>query len=214
MTKSTDLTTLIPVLTPCGKGEKADGIANFNTFEQKDEHGRSWRTDNTPIRVVTEEDIKKASQLLGNKDARLLSGVLELRRGMQAGDGFLRERAFQKILPSLPAELARDSRVAEAHFPSLVTDQLKDVQVVMAKIVTKGVICPALYCRTLRAAVFLKALIYLRSCPYCGELFVPKKNNVLYCSFAHREAYRQGRARWKQKQAAKRPKSIRRKATR
>jgi hypothetical protein len=213
------------VLIPAAKGEAYDGIANFFRIETDD---GCYRSDTRPIRVLTDADVtnENVRRILGAADYRVLTGALDLRQGLSTDDAKLRQQGFQKIEPGpLPGPLAeffaQDPRWARLRFPEIVTDQLKGVQLVMWFAPKSQQFTPALFCRDLRTGVFLKSLMDVRSCPHCGDLFLPHKTNVLYHSLACREAYRTGRSRWRKKQqqltaASKRAEKTtsRRKATR
>jgi hypothetical protein len=213
------------VLIPAAKGEAYDGIANFFRIETGD---GCYQSDTRRIRVLTDADVtnENARRILGADDYRVLTGALDLRQGLSTNDAKLRQQGFQKIEPGpLPDPhtefLAQNPSWAGLRFPVIVTDQLKDVRLVMWFAPKSQQFTPALFCPDLRVGVFLKSLMDVRSCPHCGDLFLPHKTNVLYHSLACREAYRTGRTRWRKKQkqlnaAAKRAKKTtsRRKAPR
>jgi hypothetical protein len=201
----TSISNLIPVLTLCAKGETQDGIANFLTIDiEKDDKGHSWRSDDRPIRCLTAKDIEPPSRFLSPDDKRLLSGALALRKGFETGDELLQKKGFEKIEPRNPdvlnAAQAKDPRWARLTFPRVVTERLKDVRLVMWFSPRKNQFTPALWCPDRAAGVFLQSLMDMRFCPYCGDLFLPRKNNVIYCRISHREAHRMQRKRWREKQ--------------
>lgn len=193
------------MLTHAARGEVQDGIANFFRIDiEKDDKGHSWRSDDRPIRLVTDKDLEGANRILSPDDKRLLSGALDLRKGFETGDELLRKQGFEKVDPGMPdvlnAAMAKYPPYARATFPRVVTERLKGVRLVMWHSPRKNQFTPALWCPDLPTGVFLKSLMDMRSCPYCGDLFLPGKNNVIYCSILHREAYRTGRSRWRKKQ--------------
>jgi hypothetical protein len=214
------------VLIPAAKGEAYDGIANFFRIETGD---GCYQSDTRRIRVLTDADVtnENARRILGADDYRVLTGALDLKQGLSTEDAKLRQQGFQKIEPSpLPGSLAeffaQNPRWAQLRFPVIVTDQLEDVRLVMWFAPKRQQFTPALFCPNLRVGVFLKSLMDVRSCPHCGDLFLPRKTNVLYHSVTCREAYRTGRSRWRKKQkqlkatlkSRPKAKTSRRKATR
>jgi hypothetical protein len=198
VTISTTVPNLIPILVLAAKGEVPDGIANFYLIT--DDKGHSSRSDDRPIRCLTDKDLKEASRVLDANEKRLLSGALDLRQGFQTNDALLREQGFEKIGAGAPQIMAQNPLWASLRYPVVVTEQLKDVRLVMWFSSRNNQFTPALFCPNVHVGLFLKSLMEIRSCPYCGTLFLPGKNNIIYCSIPHREAYRTGRSRWRKKQ--------------
>jgi hypothetical protein len=194
---------IFPVLIPTRKGERADGKANFLFIKTADGVFQSGG----PVRLLTSQDISKEAirAALTPEDHTTLTGALDLKDAILKNDVLARTRAYGKLMPRLgwagvdPAAFATHPGWANLHLPRVASEPLDEARLVLWYAAKVGRFVPALYCPTLRSAIFARAFIDLRTCPHCGDIFFPGKENVVYCRPAHGHAHRIARMRAKQR---------------
>jgi hypothetical protein len=197
---------VLPIVVPAERGQSHDGIANF--FEvtiQSDAHGRTWQGDTRPIHLLTDEEVAQAETLLSSDELDLLKGTLQLKQGYETDDEVLKRRGLEKtwrfwterptatVFPDLIQAFAKMQSGTKLRFQVVVTKKLEKVRIVMWHRAELNVFSPAFFAPDLGTAIFLRSVIDIRSCPYCSKLFLPPKQNKLYCCDSHREAYRMSR---------------------
>lgn len=116
----------------------------------------------------------------------------------------LDQTEIKKTFSAIAKEASSDQRWHQHYLPPLVTKEMDNARFVLWWSHKHREFMPAVYCPTLKAAVFYLGFIgEIRSCARCRKLFVPKNSNVDYCSPAHGDAHRV--ARWRaQKKSTKR----------
>jgi hypothetical protein len=143
-------------------------------------------------------------KILSSEDYELLTATLELKMASERNDSLQRARAYQKLMPHL-GWVDLDPRVfthpmwANLHVPRLATKPMDAARLVLWCSGRSGQFIPAISCPDLRTAIFARAFLSLQTCPHCGIVFLPEKENVIYCRPAHGQAHRVARMRAKQR---------------
>lgn len=182
----------MPVLIPCGKGRKGDGVANFYPIKQSPApRVRLLRTQD-----ISDEAIKR---VLSVEDQELLHATLALKAARERNDSLFPTELCRKLMVRLG--WPKDTDVAFAwpnvHVPRLATELMQDASLVLWY--SSGRFIPAIYCKNMRAAIFIRAFLNLQRCPHCGTIFLPDKENRIYCRPSHGQAHRVARMRAKQR---------------
>jgi hypothetical protein len=193
---------VFPILVPCEKGRAADGIANFYPITQAP--GPKVRLlRNTDI--ISEEAIKRS---LSVKDQELLKATLALKGARERNDPLMPADVYRKLMVHLGWPKGTDPKVfsypgwANVHVPRLATKAMEGARLVLWYLRAKsgsGKFIPAIYCADLKSAIFARAFLLFRTCPHCGVMFLPEKDNVIYCCFKHGHAHRVARMRAKRR---------------
>jgi uncharacterized C2H2 Zn-finger protein len=185
---------VLPVLIPCEKGRPCDGVANFYRISQ---------APAPKVRLLRNADIERDAidQVLSRRDRELLEVTMALKQARERNESLFPEALCKKLMVQLGWPKGTDARIAwpNVHVPRLASDAMKDARLVLWQ--KSGKFLPAIYCPSLRAAVFVRAFMSLQRCPHCGLIFVPHKNNVVYCCAKHGHSHRVARMR------AKKPRS-------
>jgi len=190
---------ILPILIPAEKAEAHDGVANFYLIKEGSVSRSGPRVRLLRNRDLSERAIRK---VLGPEEYDLLTATLDLKRSRETGDSLLQGRAYGKLMPHLGFS-GMDPKVfsypgwANVHVPRLATAPMEEARVVLWFC---GRFIPAIYCPNLRTAIFVRAFLSFQTCPYCGIIFVPEKNNVIYCRPAHSHAHRMARLRARRRQ--------------
>jgi hypothetical protein len=185
---------IVPVLVPASQGEPHDGVANFHVIRE------GPRTRSGPkVRVVRNRDLTESAirKALG-QDYDLLTATLDLKKARETGDALLQRRAYSKLMPHLgladwDPEAFSYPGWANVFVPRLATAPLEGARLVLW--FCSGRFIPAIYCPDLKTAIFVRAFLSFQTCPYCGKIFAPDKNNVVYCRPSHSNAHRMARMR-------------------
>jgi hypothetical protein len=164
---------------------------------------------------ISEQAIRK---VLSPTDYDLLLATLDLKKSRETNDPMQEKRsesAYKKLLPRLGLagfddlpKILSTGGWANVHVPRLATPAMEEARLVLWG--CSGRFIPAIYCPNLRTAIFVRAFLALQTCPHCGTVFIPEKENVIYCRPAHGQAHRMARSRYlkalrdgKRKQARK-----------
>ena len=186
----------LPVLIPCKKGERHDGVANFYRITQAPAQKVRLLRDGD----ISDEAIKRA---LSVEDQELLYATLALKGARERNDSLISADVYRKLMPHLGWPADTDPKVfsypgwANVHVPRLATETLKDAGLVLWFASGKFVL--AIYCQDVRTAIFIRAFLSLQRCPHCGIIFLPDKENRIYCRPSHGQEHRVARMRAKKK---------------
>jgi hypothetical protein len=192
---------MLPIIVPATKGDAYDGHANFYRVENVT--GSGFRSGGR-VRRLRGQDILEQSirAVLSAEEYTLLTGTLDLKRARETHDRLLNRRAQEKLRPFLddfPQGSFKYLGWANVDVPRLVTDAMQQARLVLwyeQKPAMSGKFVPAIYCPNLRTAIFVRAFMNLRTCPYCGAVFAPRGLRDVYCKPAHGNAYRMARSRY------------------
>jgi hypothetical protein len=191
---------ILPILIPCKEGEPADGSGNFQLIQVGKYESRSGPN----VRLLKRQDISDLPNALSVEDYELLTATLELKQAHEINDSLQQARAYRKLMPHL-GRRGLDPRVfthpmwATVHVPRLATKPMEGARMVLWFSGRSRQYIPAIYCPDLRTAIFARAFLSLQTCPHCGIVFLPEKENVIYCRPAHGQAHRVARMRAKQR---------------
>jgi uncharacterized C2H2 Zn-finger protein len=196
---------VLPILVPSVKGESHDGVANFYFLKE----GPVSRTGSN-VRLLRNPDISEQAmrKVLGPEDYELLRATLDLKKARETNDSLLQERAYQKLMPhlgwaSVNPKVFSYPGWANVHVPRLATLPMEEARLVLwfsgKTDGSPSPFIPAIYCPNLKTAIFCRAFLSLQTCPHCGIIFLPEKENVVYCRPAHGHAHRVARMRAKQR---------------
>jgi hypothetical protein len=192
---------ILPILVPCEKGEPADGIANFQLIQV----GKYVSRSGPKVRLLKRQDISDLRNALSVEDYELLTATLDLKKARETNNSLLQARAYPKLMVHLGWSEDLDPRVfthpawASVHVPRLATKPMDAARLVLWCSGRSGQFIPAISCPDLRTAIFVRAFLSLQTCPHCGIVFLPEKENVIYCRPAHGQAHRVARMRAKQR---------------
>jgi hypothetical protein len=202
-------TVTLPVLIDAKRLEDADGWATC--FPPTRSY--SYRA----VRVAEKWEVKKRLPDIFPSKARsqlneklLYVGAGLLKRAHDAKDELGLQPAVENVLPWVP--------VLEGHPPkfrapgeakwagvrviysSLMSNVLQDARLVMWCSDKEGRFLPGVYCPDWKTAAFVTMVMeHIRVCPKCHQPFIPKADNVDYCTPAHGVAYRTARSRTKRR---------------
>lgn len=189
--------------------EKADGFCTLFPTPN--------RTSFANVRVVTEREIKtRLPKIFASKDVSrtnekiLYVGAGQLRRAYEAKDERALEDALRKVSPWVPRILgpgvvrsvADKWEGARLDYSNLMSNTIQYAQLVVwfpgrkARLGSLGIYCP----NWKTAAHVMLLMGSIRVCPKCGAPFIPKSENVDYCTPAHGVAHRTALSRWRAKQ--------------
>src|SRR6516165_7306041 len=182
----------LPVLVPAGESDSAIGYANF--LRQPD-GVQVWKTPK--VRLIAKKDLREHISKLQKSDRQLLTAILELKKGYEVRDRLAMQHGYEALswpwFPFYKSDSVAEQAAffSETHWPKfhvvqIVTETLRDARLVLWFFDQKQQFLPAVYCPTVRTAVFLNALLgNAHACPYCKEVFVSTHGNVAYCSEKH-----------------------------
>jgi len=180
----------LPVLIPCEKGKKHDGVANFY---------RITRAPAPKVRLLRDEDISEEAirRALSVEDQELLQAVLALKGARERKDSLIPADLIRKVMVRLGWPKGMDVMFAwpNVHVPRLATELLQEARLVLWY--WSGKFIPVISCPDLRTAIFVRAFLTLQRCPHCGNIFLPDKENRVYCKPSHGQAHRVRRMRAK-----------------
>jgi hypothetical protein len=200
----------LPILVPAQKGERPDGLATFFIRSEDERRLLSFgiaKQDRQHIRVLRDDEVgpKAAEKLLDAEEYERLKAALNLRDGVDTDDTNLMRRGIEqarRLLRQPPSDdselftsrMARAPEFACTQFENLVTEKLQDIKLVMWFSPQKKIFTPALFAPDRTAAIFMGAVLDLRTCPYCLAMFVPTRDASIYCNPVHRDRYRARKA--------------------
>lgn len=186
----------LPVLVPCEKGEAHDGVANFYRITQ---------APGPKVRLLGNRDISDEAikRTLSVEDQDLLYATLALKGARERNDSLFPRELCRKLMVHLGWPKDTDVTFAwpNVHVPRLATKPMEDARLVLW--FASGQFVPAIYCPEVRTAIFVRAFLSLQRCPHCGNIFLPDKQNRIYCRPSHGQAHRVARMRAKQKRGRK-----------
>jgi hypothetical protein len=186
----------LPILVPVEAHQANDGTANFQQIKEGDGLVSGPKVRLLRNRDITEQALRKTVSL---PEYRLLTGVLDLKKARETGDSLLNDVANKKLEPFLDFPNAVQSFSylgwANVHVPRLATQAMQGARLVLWYSRNSGRFIPAIYCTDLKTAIFVRAFLTAQTCPHCGVVFLPPKNNVIYCRPAHSHAHRMARLR-------------------
>jgi hypothetical protein len=202
----------LPILIPAQKGERPDGLATFFIRSEEEQRLLSFgiaKQDRQRIRVLRDDEVgpKAAEKLLTAEERERLNVALNLRDGVDTDNKDLRRRGIEqarRLLHQLSesdesddlfaSRMAHTPQFACTQFQSLVTEKLQHIKLVMWFSPQRKIFTPALFTPDRTAAIFMDALLALRTCPYCLGMFAPTRDDSIYCNPVHRERYRARKA--------------------
>lgn len=187
---------ILPILVPTQKGESHDGVANFYLIKEG-----SLSRSGPKVRLLRNADISEQAirKAISPADYELLTATLDLKKSCDTNDHLLAERAYPKLTPLLPPRPSDLKILAYGGWANVDVAKLATAPMEAARLVlwfASGKFIPAIYCPDLRTAIFVRAFLGLQTCPHCGILFLPEKENVIYCRPAHGHAHRMARSRY------------------
>jgi hypothetical protein len=198
---------ILPVLVPCEKNEVHDGIANFLLVVERTETGGKSSQSGPKVRLLRNRDISDEAirETLSLEDNELLRATLDLKKSRETGDSMLQEQANAKLMQhfgwaGVDPKVFSHPGWSNVHVPQLATAPMEEARLVLwysgkSKLGSSPFV-PAIYCPNLKSALFVRAFLSLQTCPHCGVLFLPEKENVIYCCEAHGHAHRVARSRY------------------
>jgi hypothetical protein len=196
---------VLPVLVPCEKGDAIDGTANFDQVQI----GKHVKKSGGPIRLFRNRDISEAAikKALSPQDQELLKATLAVKSARERNDSVMPMDAYLKLMVRLGYS-TEDKDVAAVftypgwatvHVPRLATEAIAGARLVLWFSRSRGKFLPAIYCKDHRTAILVRAFLSFQACPHCGIIFLPEKENIVYCSPKHGHAHRVARMRANQR---------------
>jgi hypothetical protein len=201
-------TVTLPIVVEAEKHDEIDGTATL--FPSAN------RTTVAGLRVVTKADIWQRLEKWKRSQPeirRLCGGILAMRLAYDARDEAAFRRALENVwkwVPHFGKATVRPLKNEEMWrgtngiYSGLMANLLQSSRLIFLHTNTdRQPLRPSLFCPNWETAAF--AFIgsgFVRECPKCHEIFIPKSENQDYCIPAHGVAHRTARSRARAKQRA------------